>query len=312
MTPNLEKLLRTCTRLPSLPTVAVRILELAQLPDDDETDISAELIGLVQGDVALSAQLLKAANSPLFRGRAGVASVAAAVRRLGENTSLALGLGFAVIRAVTVEEVIVTEQPMGANHTYLKYLQDMAGNEFRTVALHDRLLIDVGHVTVDAIGVTGARIIPGTSACPHHSVSKVIDKLAHLTGVKDLSRLSAGLLTGQVRWQAQNVDLGPHMEQALEMLDPAIQEIENVLSDHAGRFEEVVLAGGGAFLFLEHVHQAFPRQPIVLMGRQPSRWWLEDATYPDKVVTVAENLESYQVVVNGYLEGGLAWRRARA
>ncbi|WJM85510.1 HDOD domain-containing protein [Dickeya chrysanthemi] len=61
MQPDLQAALHYCRNLPSPPGVALRIIELAQDPDVDMT-ATANVIGM---DMALSARMLRVANSPL-------------------------------------------------------------------------------------------------------------------------------------------------------------------------------------------------------------------------------------------------------
>ena len=65
--------------LPTLPDVALRMNEVAA---DPEATI-ADMADIVATDAVLSTQLLKTANSPLYRGRFPVETVPAALSRLG-------------------------------------------------------------------------------------------------------------------------------------------------------------------------------------------------------------------------------------
>lgn len=67
--------------LPTLPEVALRIRLAAE---DTEISISA-LSKVIGSDTALSARLIKVANSPLLRPNFEVSDVTTAVRRLGVN-----------------------------------------------------------------------------------------------------------------------------------------------------------------------------------------------------------------------------------
>lgn len=65
--------------LPTLPEVALHVREVV-----DDPDASArQLADIITTDAALSARLLKVANSPLYRGRVAIESVQMAVSRLG-------------------------------------------------------------------------------------------------------------------------------------------------------------------------------------------------------------------------------------
>jgi len=65
--------------LPTLPEVALKVREAVDDPDAN----AAGLAEVIVTDAALSARLLKVANSPLYRGRVSIDSVQMAVSRLG-------------------------------------------------------------------------------------------------------------------------------------------------------------------------------------------------------------------------------------
>ena len=78
--------------LPSLPAVAVQLLEESRRPDVD----LARITGLISADPALSARLLKAANSSFFGFRGEIASVGRAVNLLGASGVVSLALSFSL------------------------------------------------------------------------------------------------------------------------------------------------------------------------------------------------------------------------
>ncbi|MTI63252.1 HDOD domain-containing protein [Methylophaga sp.] len=65
--------------LPTLPEVALQVREVV----DDPEATAKQLADIITTDAALSARLLKVANSPLYRGRVSIDSVQMAVSRLG-------------------------------------------------------------------------------------------------------------------------------------------------------------------------------------------------------------------------------------
>ena len=78
--------------LPSLPAVAVKLLEETRRPDVD----LARFTELISSDPALSARLLKAANSSFFGFRGEVAAVGRAVTLLGAGGVVSLALSFSL------------------------------------------------------------------------------------------------------------------------------------------------------------------------------------------------------------------------
>ncbi|WP_438969901.1 HDOD domain-containing protein [Methylophaga sp.] len=65
--------------LPTLPEVALQVREVV----DDPNATASQLADIIVTDAALSARLLKVANSALYRGRVPIESVQMAVSRLG-------------------------------------------------------------------------------------------------------------------------------------------------------------------------------------------------------------------------------------
>jgi len=92
MRPELEASLLHCRNLPSPPGVALQIIELAQDPNAD-IGATARVIAL---DPALSARMLRVANSPLYAGRRRVDNLGQAMTMLGLNATLSLALGFSL------------------------------------------------------------------------------------------------------------------------------------------------------------------------------------------------------------------------
>ena len=108
MRSDLEALLLNCRNLPSPPGVALRIIELAQDPDVVMAT-AADTIGL---DAALSARMLRIANSPLYASRRRVDNLSQALTLLGLNATLTLALGFSLAQG-----------PRGGHHPAAQELQ---------------------------------------------------------------------------------------------------------------------------------------------------------------------------------------------
>lgn len=78
--------------LPSLPEVCLRVRDVAE---DIESSI-AELAAIIIQDAALSARVIKVANSPLVRTPSEVTDLVTAVNRLGINFTANLAMGLAM------------------------------------------------------------------------------------------------------------------------------------------------------------------------------------------------------------------------
>lgn len=83
----------TCSRLPSLPAVAVQLLELTSNPDVSMSEITR----LVQQDQALAAKVLKTVNSSFYGLSTPCGSIDRAMKYLGLNTVKSLVLGFSLV-----------------------------------------------------------------------------------------------------------------------------------------------------------------------------------------------------------------------
>ena len=86
----------SCQTLPSLPAVAVRVLELTA-----DTDVSMhELAATITGDQALSSKILRTVNSSFFGLRQRCASIDRALVMLGLGPVKSLALGFSLVTAL--------------------------------------------------------------------------------------------------------------------------------------------------------------------------------------------------------------------
>ena len=105
MSPKLIDALAQCRNLPSPPGIAMRVIELAQDPDADLAS-AAEVISL---DMALSARMLRIANSPLYASRRRINNLGQALTMLGLNATLQLALG------LSISQCLQQQDPRGGN-----------------------------------------------------------------------------------------------------------------------------------------------------------------------------------------------------
>jgi HD-like signal output (HDOD) protein len=106
--------------LPSLPEVAIRI---GRALNDNITDAS-KIARMIQVDPAMTAKIVKAANSALYAGRQPVDSCTGAIVRLGINITHKLVLSFAL------REVFHAKQP-----TLRKHMQTLWSHSTRVAAI---------------------------------------------------------------------------------------------------------------------------------------------------------------------------------
>ena len=90
---ELEQKILRADSLPTLPVAAMKVLELTQLPDVSANEIAK----VIQTDPALSAKLLKTANSSMFGMSKKVASLQQAMVLLGLRTVKVMALSFSLV-----------------------------------------------------------------------------------------------------------------------------------------------------------------------------------------------------------------------
>ncbi len=100
--PRIRALVGSGNELPSPPEVYVQMTELLGRPDTAPADVAA----LVERDVALSAQVVRVANSAYFGSRSRVQSVAHAVSYLGVATLKILVLGYGIVQRFQPKDVV--------------------------------------------------------------------------------------------------------------------------------------------------------------------------------------------------------------
>jgi diguanylate cyclase (GGDEF)-like protein len=97
MNSQLEARIRQCPNLPTLPAIAVQVLELAQKP---EADI-AEIARLISKDPALAGKILRTVNSSFYARSQPVATISHALVMLGLQSVRTLVLGFSLVTNIS-------------------------------------------------------------------------------------------------------------------------------------------------------------------------------------------------------------------
>lgn len=97
MNEHLVQRIRSCPNLPSLPTIAVEVLELAQRSDADITEIAK----IISKDPALSSKILRTVNSSFYGRSQNVSTISHALVILGLQSVKTLVLGFSLVTNLT-------------------------------------------------------------------------------------------------------------------------------------------------------------------------------------------------------------------
>jgi len=152
MNEQLVRRIAQCPNLPSLPAIAVQVLELTQKADVD----LAELARLISKDPALSGKILRTVNSSFYGRSHNVGTISHALVILGLQSVKTLVLGFSLVTNLS------TEKPKGFK--YLTYWRRSiyAATAARTIAKRvgmvqqeeaflAALLQDIGMLVLDRV-----------------------------------------------------------------------------------------------------------------------------------------------------------------
>src|ERR1700748_459094 len=97
MNEQLLQRIKQCPSLPSLPTIAVQVLDLAQKADVD----IAEIARIISKDPAMSGKILKTVNSSFYQRSQHVSTISHALVILGLQSVKTLVLGFSLVTSLT-------------------------------------------------------------------------------------------------------------------------------------------------------------------------------------------------------------------
>jgi plasmid segregation protein ParM len=172
-------------------------------------------------------------------------------------------------KTVVVRKALVVAQPQGALVYYAATHQKMA-----TIEHEQSLIIDPGSRTFDWLVARGMRLVLKTSDSVIRGVSHVLRVIAHDIGTEigtpytDLDAIDRALRTGKSPMIYQKTyDISKLMPMANTVAERAVGAmLESLPADYS--FQNIILVGGGAFLFKGAVKQAFPKHRI-LEFREP-------------------------------------------
>jgi diguanylate cyclase (GGDEF)-like protein len=152
MNEQLVERVRQCPNLPSLPTIAMQVLELAQKP---EVDI-AEIARIICKDPALSSKILRTVNSSFYGRSQHVSTISHALVILGLQSVKTLVLGFSLVTNLT------KNKSKGFKHLAYWKRSIFAATAARTIAAKigllqqeeaflTALLMDIGMLVLDQV-----------------------------------------------------------------------------------------------------------------------------------------------------------------
>ncbi len=156
MTPELRKQLESCETLPSPPGVATQIINLA---NDPKAEIS-EIAKILAMDPAITTKILRIANSAMYAQSRQIENLRQAVVTLGLNATISLALSFSLLNSWRDEEPEGgLDYPLFWRRALLAaavspVLADAAGSTDREEIFLTSLIQDIGMLALD-------RSVPG-------------------------------------------------------------------------------------------------------------------------------------------------------
>jgi two-component system, cell cycle response regulator len=149
---ELIKKIQSCPNLPSLPSIAVQILDLASKPNVD----IAEIARLISKDPALSTKILRTVNSSFYGRSQAVSTVSHSLVILGLQSVKTLVLGFSLVTTLH------KDKSRGFNHLNYWRRSIYAATAARTIATKmnlvqqeeaflGALLQDIGMLVLDTV-----------------------------------------------------------------------------------------------------------------------------------------------------------------
>lgn len=166
-------------------------------------------------------------------------------------------------RTVTVRKALAIAQPQGALVYYASLHQKM-----KAIEHEQSLIIDPGARTFDWLVAKGMRLVQKKSHSINRGMFDVLQAIANEisadigTPYRDFDAIDIALRTGKSPIIYQKpYDMTPLMPIARTIAQQAVSSMMQWI-DAAYSFQNIILVGGGAFLFKKAVKEAFPKHKI--------------------------------------------------
>jgi two-component system, cell cycle response regulator len=181
MSQTITDRIKSCATLPSLPTIAMQVLDLAQ---KEEVDI-AEIARIISKDPALSGKILRTVNSSFYGRAQAVSTISHALVILGLQSVKTLVLGFSLVGSMSksksrgFKHIDYWRHSMFAA-TAARSIAGKLGFVQQEEAFLIALLADIGMLVLDQVlGEEYSAVIkPATS---HHDIAKLEQAALHMT-----------------------------------------------------------------------------------------------------------------------------------
>lgn len=155
-----------CTNLPSPPGVAIKIIELNKQPDISINDV----VDTIKLDPALSAKMIRMANSPLYARRHKTENLRQAIIHFGPYNALTLALSFSLTRNLASQDQNHLDYPLFWRRSLASAMAcQMIGETFTSEESDEfflaGLIQDIGMLVMDSCGDKGVYL--GTDSLQH-------------------------------------------------------------------------------------------------------------------------------------------------
>ncbi|MEO8188384.1 MAG: PRTRC system protein D [Burkholderiaceae bacterium] len=174
--------------------------------------------------------------------------------------TMAVGKG----RQVEIGRVLVVAQPQGALFEYAR-----AASDGRVVQGSRNLVIDVGSRTFDWLVTSGLKVVGRMSNSVARGVSDILIEIADRITAEigeeftDLEAIDEALrTTHKLRIYQRDHDLRRYDGVVKAVTDQAVDALMQRV-DSTYNVENIVLVGGGAYLFKKAIKRRFPRHKII-------------------------------------------------
>jgi len=255
MSPELQARLKNVANLPSPPGVAAEIIQLAQDPNVELEDVAERLIN----DPALSAKILKIANSPLYAQRRKCTNLRQAMILLGLNATVTLSLSFSLLSSLR------EDKPNSVDYSHYWRRSLLAGAASRAMS--------------DIVAPTGEELF--------------LAALLQDIGMLVLDRALPGFYSDYTGSQKDHEALCAYEK---EKIDADHAEIGAWLLE-SWNIPEYLQRAVGASHSLEALHDRdsadeLPLRCVALSG-YVADLWLQDDSDPEQITKVADMAEQY-------------------
>lgn len=173
-------------------------------------------------------------------------------------------------RTVVVDRVMVLPQPLGAFFEYA-----FEKGMFDTMKEQNNLIIDIGFFTFDWLMSTGLIPIDARSDSVNRGMSAVIKAIAEDAKKKEGWSADTGMLTRILdehfrdgrpfNVYGKDYDVNKYIAAGKTVVNEAVASLARSVGDGAD-IQNIIVAGGGANLYLEAIQSKFPRHQIRVMS----------------------------------------------